>query len=129
MKKGVQRTGLFMLGVLFFISIPEVVYCKPNQIELENPQNVADIHNYSQMQLEGKNVSRDSKKDFESIIKAANLGEPRAQNEAGLMYHFGKGVCLDYKKAKEWYEKAANQGYVSAQNNLGLLYYHGQGVS
>jgi len=49
-------------------------------------------------------------KSFEWFAKAANQGDPLAQNMLGLIYKSGDGVPQDYKKAKEWYGKACDNG-------------------
>lgn len=58
----------------------------------------------------------------------ADQGEPRAQNNIGLMYERGLGVTQSYVEAMAWYRKAADQGLPEAQFNVGTLYHNGYGV-
>jgi TPR repeat protein len=60
--------------------------------------------------------------------KAAQQGNPGAQNNLGLHYVDGKGVQQDYKIALDLYTKAAQQGMKEACYNIGLLYHFGYGV-
>jgi hypothetical protein len=58
----------------------------------------------------------------------AEQGDPRAQNNLGVMYYRGAGVPQDYAEAVKWYRAAAEQGYASAQANLSHMYAWGSGV-
>ena len=62
-------------------------------------------------------------------LPLARQGNPRAQNNLGVMYERGHGVSKDYKKAKIWFDRAAQQDLEEAKVNLGLLYYSGSGVT
>jgi TPR repeat protein len=65
--------------------------------------------------------------------KAADTGDPQAEDELGTLYRLGKGVEPDLARvallarAREWYRKAGEQGYAPAQNNLGMMYRLGAG--
>ena len=59
--------------------------------------------------------------------KAADKGDPEAQDNLGTLYRLGKGVDPDLAKAREWYRKAGEQGYAPAENNLGMMYRLGAG--
>ena len=41
---------------------------------------------------------------------AAKQGDPKAQNNLGLLYDNGTGVKQDHQKATFWYRKSAKQG-------------------
>jgi len=58
----------------------------------------------------------------------ANSGEPRAQNNMGIMYERGWGVTQSYTEAMSWYRRAADQALPEAQYNLGTLYHNGYGT-
>lgn len=61
--------------------------------------------------------------------KAAELGQPDAQNILGSFYSNGeRGFTLDSRKSMKWYELAAKQGNVDALVNLGAIYYLGTRV-
>jgi hypothetical protein len=62
---------------------------------------------------------------LELYLKAAETGDPLAQNALGLIFASGKGDA----QAAEWFRKAAEQGMASAQTNLGWMYSAGKGVA
>lgn len=62
------------------------------------------------------------------LRKAAEQGNPDAQNRLGMLYSEGRGVSQDYIQAKQWFDKAAEKGHPGAQVNLGTLYFHGNGA-
>ncbi len=66
--------------------------------------------------------------DIDSLKKAAEQGDVRAQFNLGLVYSFGDGVPQDYKESVRWYRKAAEQGDANAQVHLGSAYSNGRGV-
>jgi TPR repeat protein len=69
------------------------------------------------------------------LIKAASLGNSKAQNLLGLIYEEGHGIkgfhstTETYKQAMQWYLKAAEQKNTSALINIGSLYFKGLGVT
>ncbi len=77
------------------------------------------------LQLDLKNLS-EAERWYE---KAAELGNVRAMNSLGVMYHNGEGKTQNYSKANEWYFKAVALGGRSSMRNLGINYKYGQGVS
>lgn len=72
-----------------------------------------------------KNSSQD---EIAQYFRAANAGEPGAQNIVGSCYLFGLHVKQSYEEAVQWFRKAAEQGDAQAQFNLGLCYDRGWGV-
>jgi len=58
------------------------------------------------------------RKHYSTALRAwqpmANSGEPRAQNNMGIMYERGLGVTQSYPEAMSWYRKAADQGLPEA---------------
>ncbi len=54
------------------------------------------------------------------FLKAAEMGDMKAQAALGNCYLSGKGVIENEAKAMEWYTKAAEQGDVESQYTLGL---------
>jgi GAF domain-containing protein len=65
---------------------------------------------------------------FAQLQKAAEQGDPVAENTLGLRYATGEGVKLNEKEAFHWFTKAAEHGNVSAQFRLGSFYWGGRGV-
>ena len=76
-----------------------------------------------------KRAGDDKEKEVEYLLKAADLGHARAQNELGLCYASGSGVEVDLIEAVKWYKKAADQGDMYAQGNIAMAYYKGEGVT
>lgn len=74
---------------------------------------------------------------FKELLKQAKDGDPKAQNELGVMYYTGEAVSTttsgqvldnDPELAAGWFFRSAEQGYADAQFNLGLMYANGEGV-
>jgi hypothetical protein len=63
------------------------------------------------------------------LVKMAEAGNARAQNNLGDCYYEGKGVAQDYKEAVKWFTKSAEQGDWMGQANLGKCYLDGKGVA
>jgi TPR repeat protein len=61
--------------------------------------------------------------------KAADQGNPQAQNAIGWLYERGLGVTQDYSEAMRLFRLAAEQGNAPAQSNIGRLYENGWGVA
>ncbi len=51
----------------------------------------------------------------------AESGDPRAENNLGVMYEKGLGVPGHINRAADWYRRAATKGHVGAQDNLSDL--------
>lgn len=65
--------------------------------------------------------------------RAAEGGQPDAENELGVHYRDGDGIEQNYVWAAHWFRKAAEHvpdlgGAGQGRNNLGNLYAEGQGV-
>lgn len=73
--------------------------------------------------------SKDYENAYYYFYKSAEMGNPKAQNDLGLLYKYGKGVEKSLKKSVEYFKKAADQEYEDAQYNLGLAYESGLGVA
>lgn len=54
--------------------------------------------------------------------RAAEQGNPEAQNRLALLYHNGEGVTQDRAEAEKWFRKAADQGNEEAKLNLHYSY-------
>jgi hypothetical protein len=64
----------------------------------------------------------------EECKRAAENGDPLAQNHLGHIYLLGIGVEEDYPQALHYYQLSAAQGNAIANNNLGYIYLNGKGV-
>ena len=54
-------------------------------------------------------------------LPLAISGDPRAQNNIGVLHENGWGIDLSLEQALDWYEKAASAGHAGAQRNLSDL--------
>jgi Sel1 repeat len=61
------------------------------------------------------------------LLKAANMGDRRAQATLGIAFQNGKGVKADDRAAAYWNIAAAAQGHRGAQYALGGMYEEGEG--
>jgi hypothetical protein len=61
--------------------------------------------------------------------KAAEQGDPLAENNLADLYLRGEGVAQNDAQAFAWFERAANQGNTGAQIKLGFLYANGRATS
>lgn len=63
-----------------------------------------------------------------NLERAANNGDPVAQNALAAMYRDGDGIEPNAAAAHSWFQRAAKQGYYPAQAALGVMYWQGFGV-
>lgn len=78
--------------------------------------------------LTGHGAVKDEKQAAYWFEKAAEAGDPRAQQQIGFLYEAGIGVPTDPVRAVHWYQLAAAAGLASAKTNLGVAYLWGTGV-
>ena len=78
--------------------------------------------------LLGKGVPRDPKQSAYWYRKAADQGDPGAQNEIGYFYLTGIGVPRDEAQAAKWFERSAAAGSARGKLNLAVMYLKGAGV-
>ena len=76
----------------------------------------------------GRGVQQNLKMAAYWYEKAAEHGDPVAENEIGYMYQAGIGVSQDPARGCRWYQLAAASGLISAKVNLGVAYFWGSGV-
>jgi TPR repeat protein len=76
----------------------------------------------------GEGVAQDVKQAAYWFQKAAEAGNPEAQNLVGYLYEAGVGVPADPARALHWYQLAAASGSSDATLNIGVLYVLGLGV-
>ena len=51
----------------------------------------------------------------------AERGDPRAENNLGVLYEEGRGVAVDFATAADWYQRAAEKGHEGGRKNLADL--------
>jgi TPR repeat protein len=78
--------------------------------------------------LAGRGVPQNFAQSAYWYERAANAGDPLAQNQIGYFYQTGIGVTRDPARAVRWYQRSASGGYLSAKVNLGVAYLWGLGV-
>lgn len=78
--------------------------------------------------LSGHGVGKDEKQAAYWYERAAEAGDPWAQQQIGFFYQAGIGVSADPARAAHWYQLAAAAGLASAKTNLGVAYMWGSGV-
>ena len=76
----------------------------------------------------------DFENSFKWEVKAAEGGDPLAQNFMGYYFSYGinehlKPPLPDYSKAREWFEKAADRDFKPSQVELCEIYHRGLGVA
>ena len=79
--------------------------------------------------LVGKGVAKDPAQSAYWFRKAADQGDPGAQNQLGYMYVWGLGVERDNEKAFRWFARAAGDGSQQAKLNMAVMYLKGMGVT
>ncbi|HLK25182.1 MAG TPA: toll/interleukin-1 receptor domain-containing protein [Caulobacteraceae bacterium] len=76
----------------------------------------------------------DSKTAFADYLKAANLGDAKAQDVLCRSYYQGPsfvpslGVSVNFNNAAHWCRLSAAQGYADAEGMMGVFYEEGVGV-
>lgn len=76
----------------------------------------------------GAGVAQDARQAAYWFQKAAQAGNPEAENLVGYLYETGVGVAADPARALHWYQLAAASGSSDAILNIGVLYVLGLGV-
>ena len=79
--------------------------------------------------LAGKGVPKDPAQAAYWFRKAADLGDPGAQNELGYFYVWGIGVEQSQEQAFRWFARAAGGGWQQAKLNMAVMYMKGMGVA
>jgi TPR repeat protein len=79
--------------------------------------------------LEGRGVPKDPAQSAYWFTKAANLGDPGAQNQLGYFYIWGIGVARSEGEAFRWFARAAGSGYQQAKLNMAVMYLKGIGIA
>jgi hypothetical protein len=72
--------------------------------------------------------SRDDRKAFLWLSRAAQANHPRAQYMLGILLSHGWGVPRDGAQAAEWFARSARNGYAPACYHLGWMRHKGDGV-
>ena len=89
--------------------------------------NTTALINLSNLFSQGGGVTADQTKAYAYTLKAAELGDPRAQHDIGLAYEKGSPVPRDIEKAADWLKKSAAQNYADGEFAYGVLLATGRG--
>jgi TPR repeat protein len=76
----------------------------------------------------GRGVERNPELSAYWYRKAADQGDPGAENELGYFYSLGFGVPANPQQAAKWYERAMGGGSEAAKLNLAVMYLKAEGV-
>lgn len=96
-------------------------------VSTRSPAVVNDIQRGNDY-LTGNGVGKDAREAVYWYEKAADAGDPWAQQQMGFLCEAGIGVPADPARAVHWYQLAAANGLISAKTNLGVTYLWGDGV-
>ena len=126
------RASIFAVGVSIAFSFEALAA----PVDLDIPRLQADAQRGSiKEQIElgaayfvGRGVTQNEKLAAYWYEKAANAGDPGAQNQIGYLYQVGIGVPKDPVRAVHWYERATAGGFTYAKVNLAIAYLWGTGV-
>jgi uncharacterized protein len=89
--------------------------------ELAERGNTTALINLANMFQQGQGITADQRQAFSYVVKAAELGDSRAQHELGLAYEKGALVERDIAKAGRWLRKSAEQGNPDGAFAYGVL--------
>jgi len=78
--------------------------------------------------LVGRGVAKDPVQAAWWYRKAADQGDPDAENQLGYFYLWGIGVDRDETEAFRWFARAAAAGCQAAKLNLAVMYFKGVGT-
>ncbi len=67
-------------------------------------------------------------REFDRLMKLAELGDSNAQARIAWMYRNGEGVEKNDQLAFQWMKKSAEKGDSTSQDNLGIFYRDGIGT-
>jgi TPR repeat protein len=76
----------------------------------------------------GNGVPQDNRQAALWYERAAQAGDPAAQNLIAYLYQAGIGVPADNARAVHWYQLAAAGGLSEGKLNLGVVYLNGKGL-
>lgn len=69
-----------------------------------------------------------AEREFDKLMKLAELGDSNAQARIAWMYRNGEGVERNDQLAFQWMKKSAEKGDSTAQDNLGVFFRDGIGT-
>ncbi|WP_434779209.1 tetratricopeptide repeat protein [Neisseria sp. Ec49-e6-T10] len=113
--------------LIIFVFVSSCVFAQGADTILQTKAQNGDVeaqYLLAKAYYNGDGVSQDTQKSFYWLIKAAEQGYAKAQdNLASAYYENG-----DKQKAFYWFNKAAEQGLALSQYSLAFMYYKADGV-
>ncbi|HTZ59384.1 MAG TPA: tetratricopeptide repeat protein [Acidobacteriaceae bacterium] len=127
-------------ALLPFLMVAPLLHATRDSVPDQQPASLATLQvkaaqGFVKQELElaadyfaGRGVPKDLVQAAYWYRKAADHGNPAAQNYLGYLYIAGLGVPRDQVQALRWYGRAALAGLPEAKVNLAALYMRGDGV-
>jgi len=113
----------------YMVCIGAAVSVKTSQAELMSRRAEKDDKEaqywlaVSYLNGDEEELGQDHEKAFSWALKAAEQGEPNAQDLLGELFFNGIGTEINKELAELWFKKAAKQGIAAAQDRVGDYYY------
>lgn len=126
-----QVSALFVIGWALAFAHSHAAAADPDIPKTEAGMrhvSVKDEIQFGAAYLAGRGRPQDLAQAAYWYERAANAGDPLAQNEIGYFYQVGIGVPKDLQRAALWYQRSADGGFLKARVNLGIAYFWGIGV-
>ena len=95
--------------------------------ELAAKGNTTALVNLANLFQQGQGVTEDQKRAMSYVIKAAKLGDARAQYELGIAHEKGTVIERDIDSAAKWLRMSAEQDYADGQFAYGVMLATGYG--
>lgn len=113
-----------MKNITLFSSATRLLFCAICLALLSpSPASAQSADDYLHQALLAEHLS---KEEFDLYMKAAELGNAKAQLRVGQFYAYSwGGVAKDYYEAFKWIKKSADQGNVEAIYEVGDAYMYG----
>ena len=89
--------------------------------------NTTALINLANMFQQGQGVTENQKEAMHYVVRAAKLGDSRAQHELGIAYEKGTVLERDIEKAAMWLKKSAEQDDPDGQFAYGVMLATGKG--
>ena len=96
--------------------------------EFKTDGKASACQNIAVMYYNGEGVKQDKKEAAKWMLKAAELGHPKAQFLLSALYFTGDGIDQNIPEAIKWIKKSAENGFAEAQFNLGMMYINGDNI-
>ncbi|KAJ1460280.1 hypothetical protein M885DRAFT_429169, partial [Pelagophyceae sp. CCMP2097] len=86
--------------------------------------NAKAMFEHGSQLLAGAEMEKRPAEGFAWLVKAAALGDDRANNKVGTCYLHGEGVAVDHSAAAECFIAGVARGHYGSQFNLGVMYHN-----